>query len=124
VGDRTTTEPLVAWSILFLTEGALRPSLVCCGLLLITKEDMAFYVATCGLYIILFGRRFPHRKWIGGGLVAIGALHYFIISSWLLPAISKVKYQYWNDTSLGSNPGEALQRFAVVGEWGGVMLPA
>lgn len=75
-------------------------------LALLSKEDMSIYVTAFGAYWLA-----RKRDWkLGGGLVALGSLWFFIVPFKVVPYFRGAGYPYFNKYSyLGSGPGEAIQ---------------
>jgi uncharacterized membrane protein len=105
---------LIAGAILATQRERWRWCAVCLALLLLTKEDMSFFVATFGIYLVLL------RHW-RQGLAAIvgGALWYPLATKLVMPALANGgAFRYWRYRDLGSSPLNALVRIA-----GSITLP-
>ncbi len=74
--------PLLMFALYFLLRRRDLPFLVCLGLALITKEEVAFIVAAFGVYLF-FARR---QRALGTGLVVVGIAWAAATLLWIIPS--------------------------------------
>jgi uncharacterized membrane protein len=105
---------LIAGAILATQRERWRWCAVCLALLLLTKEDMSFFVATFGIYLLLL------RYWRQGiAAFLAGVLWYPLTTKLVMPQLAAGgSFRYWRYADLGSSPLNALTRIA-----GSVTLP-
>ncbi len=120
--------PLLMFAIYFLLRHRDAPFLICLGLALITKEEVAFIVAAFGVYIFLARR----QRALGAGLVVLGVAWAAATLLWIIPAfrdaVHGTTYLYANRYAyLGASvteivrnaitqPGLVLQHLLVPGK--------
>jgi uncharacterized membrane protein len=104
---------LIACAILGASRERWRGCFVALGLLLLVKEDMPFFVATFGLWLLLV------RRWKPAGAVILASvLWYPLVTRVLMPAAGGNSFRYWRYHAIGNSPSSALKRIA-----GSVTLP-
>ena len=82
--------PLFAFATFFMLRQRYTPTLVCLGLTLLVKEDMAFTVSAFGFYILFVQR----RTRLGLGVALLGAVWAALLLQYIIP--------YFSGSSLGT----------------------
>lgn len=105
---------LIATAIWASSKERWRTCFACLVLLLLTKEDMCFFVVAFGGYLLLV------RHWRQAiGAVLAGVVWYPIVTKLVIPSLAGGgSFRYWRYNDLGSGPLSALTRIA-----GAVTLP-
>ncbi len=73
--------PLLSLAAFFLLRQRYKPLLVCLGLSLLVKEDMAFVVIAFGAYLLLVLR----KRWLGLGIAVFGLIWSVLLLQYILP---------------------------------------
>ena len=98
--------PLLAFATLFLLRRRDVPMLLCLGLSLMVKEEIAIVIAALGTYIFLFQR----RRWFGLVLMLVGVGLFFFLVLGVLPYFYGREYFFVNRYgALGHSVAEILQ---------------
>jgi uncharacterized membrane protein len=105
---------LTAIALERLQAGRLRPALLALAALLLVKEDMGFFVAGIGLYLLAARpRTVPRQRLVALVLVAVGIAASVLATYVLIPAFGGRSGYYWAYTALGSNAGQALMHLVL-----------
>jgi uncharacterized membrane protein len=100
---------LTAVALERLQAGRLRPALLAMAALLLVKEDMGFFVAGIGLYLLVARpRQVPRQRLVALVLIAAGIAVSVLAIYVLIPAFGGRSGYYWAYTALGSNATQAL----------------
>ncbi len=102
--------PLLSFAAFFLLREKYAPLLVCLGLTLLVKEEMAFVVSMFGLYAMVFTR----QRWLGFGLTMFGMIWAFVLLQYALPFFRGTEgqgYYYFGHGTLGG----AHERYGYLG---------
>ncbi len=73
--------PLFSLAAFFLLRQRYKPLLVCLGLSLLVKEELAFVVVAFGAYLFLVQR----RRWLGLGIAVFGLIWSALLLQYILP---------------------------------------
>jgi len=105
--DIVFVPPLFAWVYYFYLQNRKLLISLFLILLLLTKEEVGFFVATFGLYLLIF-----QKKWRLFGLswVFIGIAYSLFVMHILIPAIGG-NYGYFNYGKSGNTPTDVLVNF-------------
>ena len=101
--------PLLAFATFFLLRQKYIPFLVCLGLVLLVKEEMAFVVSAFGLYVLLIQR----KRWLGIGLVLFGAFWAVLLLEYVLPFFRGAEGYYFFSHGM---TGGAYERYGYLGK--------
>ncbi len=82
------TAPALAYATFFLMRRRYEGFVVCLGLALLMKEEIAFVVVLFGLFIAIVQR----RVWAGAALASAGALWGFFVLTYLIPFFRGAEY--------------------------------
>jgi uncharacterized membrane protein len=98
--------PLLALAAYALYVGQLRLLLVSLLLTLLVREDMAVYVASFGLYLVLWRRDCRKQGLL---LIAFSLVWFVAITSWVIPALGQTGYRHSQlFAQYGNTVGEAI----------------
>jgi uncharacterized membrane protein len=104
--------PLMALAIDALDRRADQQLLICCGLLLLVREDMGALLIVLG--IIRFFARGERPRWPAVSLVVGGAVAYVLTTTVIIPAFAQDhNFDYWQYQALGSNLPDAVGNIIV-----------
>jgi uncharacterized membrane protein len=105
---------LIAGAILAATRERWRWCFACLALLLLTKEDMCFFVLAFGVWLLLV------RHWRQGvAAMLAGVIWYPIVTKLIIPSMAGGgSFRYWRYQDLGDSASGALLRIA-----GSITLP-
>ena len=100
--------PLLAFATFFLLRKKYFPLMVCLGIALLVKEEIAFVVCTFGLYLFLVQRQFR----LGAGLVLFSILWASLLLQVILPFFRGSEgYYYFSHGATGG----AIDRYGYLG---------
>jgi uncharacterized membrane protein len=100
---------LTAVALERLQAGRLRPALLALAALLLVKEDMGFFIAGIGLYLLAARpRQVPRQRLVALVLIAVGIVDSVLAIYVLTPAFGGRSGYYWAYTALGSNATQAF----------------
>jgi uncharacterized membrane protein len=104
--------PLMALAIDALDRRADRQLLICCGLLLLVREDMGALLVILG--IIRYLARGEQPRWPAVTLIVGGAVAYVLTTMVIIPAFAQDhSFDYWQYQSLGPNLPSAVGNIIV-----------
>ena len=100
---------LTAIALERLQAGRLRPALLALAALLLVKEDMGFFIAGIGLYLLAARpRQVPRQRLVALVLIAVGIAASVLAIYVLIPAFGGRSGYYWAYTALGGNATQAF----------------
>jgi uncharacterized membrane protein len=101
--------PLLAFATFFLVRRRYIPFLVCLGLALLVKEEMAFVVSAFGLYVLLIQR----KRGLGLGLILFGVIWAVLLLQYVIPFFRGSEGYYYF-----SHPSQLKDsvKFALIGK--------
>jgi uncharacterized membrane protein len=99
--------PFFAWTFWFFLQNKKLLTLLFLILILLTKEELGFFVATFGLYLLIF-----EKKWrlFGAYVLILGISYSHIVINMLIPKIGG-SYIYFDYGNVGQTPQEVVFNF-------------
>lgn len=97
--------PLFAWAYYFFINKKKLWTAVFLFLCLLVKEEVGFFVATFGLYLLLFKKNW---RLFGLGWLVIGVSWSLAMVYWIIPQIAGAPYRYLVNGDLGNTPGQII----------------
>lgn len=98
--------PFLSWAFYALYTRRTRLLLIMLGIAVLAREDMGLFVATFGLFILLFHKG---QRLLGLALMVLGGLWTVVVISWVMPSLGNAYRHFDFFSSVG---GESLGEMA------------
>jgi uncharacterized membrane protein len=95
--------PFLSWAFYALYNRRTWSLIIPLALALLAREDVGIYVASFGLFLLLFRKG---QRLLGAGLIALGGLWLIAIINWVMPALGRAYNHFKVFSTLGSSMPE------------------
>lgn len=95
--------PFLAWAFYALYQRRTWSLIIPLAIALLAREDVGIYVASFGLFLLLFRKG---QRLLGAGLIALGGLWVIAIINWVMPALGRAYNHFRVYSALGDSMPE------------------